>query len=86
MFTIVLDALVDSWLLPSSPGLVVGLVLSYLGFVLYLGPRIMANRKPYDLKYFMMTYNVIQVVYNSYLVILVRIQFCFKLCQHTVLC
>ncbi|XP_054287508.1 elongation of very long chain fatty acids protein 7-like [Macrosteles quadrilineatus] len=62
------DAMVDSWMLMSSPVSIVGLVAAYLGFVLYLGPKMMETRKPYDLKIAMMPYNLIQVVWNFYLV------------------
>uniref|UniRef100_A0A1B6FUC0 Elongation of very long chain fatty acids protein n=1 Tax=Cuerna arida TaxID=1464854 RepID=A0A1B6FUC0_9HEMI len=62
------DALVDSWVLTSSPASIVSVVVAYLVFVLYAGPKIMEKKKAFDLKLAMMPYNLIQVVYNFYLV------------------
>ena len=38
----------------------------YLFFVLYLGPRLMANRKPFSLKWIIIPYNLIMSVVNLY--------------------
>lgn len=44
------------------------ILLSYLFFVLYLGPRIMANRKPFQLKEAMIVYNFALVALSTYIV------------------
>lgn len=44
------------------------ILLSYLLFVLYLGPRIMANRKPFQLKEAMIVYNFALVALSIYIV------------------
>ncbi|XP_075210444.1 very long chain fatty acid elongase AAEL008004-like [Lycorma delicatula] len=51
-----------------NPGAIVTLVASYLFFVLKLGPHVMARRKPMELKYHMVAYNMLQVFLNTYLV------------------
>ncbi|CAB0013575.1 unnamed protein product [Nesidiocoris tenuis] len=58
---------VDSWFLMSTPTPVISLVLFYLYFVLSLGPKLMENRKPMNLKYTMVLYNLYQVVFSSWL-------------------
>lgn len=37
-------------------------------FVLYLGPKWMKNRKPFDLKYVIILYNVLQVYHNYWMI------------------
>ncbi|XP_075221544.1 very long chain fatty acid elongase AAEL008004-like [Lycorma delicatula] len=59
--------MVDSWFLMSSPYPVITIVATYLYFVLKLGPQYMTYRKPYNLKYVMMAYNLFQVIYNAWL-------------------
>lgn len=44
------------------------ILLSYVFFVLYVGPRFMANRKPYDLKTPMVIYNFSMVLFNALIV------------------
>ncbi|KAI8499684.1 hypothetical protein Bbelb_227350 [Branchiostoma belcheri] len=50
----------------SSPLLTYGLVLLYLLFV-WQGPRFMAKRKPFDLRWFMTPYNGVLVAWNGYI-------------------
>lgn len=45
-----------------------GILLSYAYFVLSLGPRLMANRKPMNLKNFMVVYNFSMVALSVYIV------------------
>lgn len=47
------------------------MIASYLFTVLKWGPEFMRNRKPYDLRAVMLTYNAVQVIYNVLLCILV---------------
>lgn len=44
------------------------ILLCYLFFVLYLGPRLMANRKPFQLKEAMIAYNFLLVGLSIYIV------------------
>ncbi|KXJ69192.1 hypothetical protein RP20_CCG028428 [Aedes albopictus] len=55
--------------LMNPPWLPVAIIGGYLYFVLNLGPKFMANRKPYDLKLLMQVYNILQVLANIYLFI-----------------
>lgn len=48
------------------------ILLCYLFFVLYLGPRIMANRKPFQLKEAMIVYNFTLVALSIFIVYEVR--------------
>ncbi|XP_022916078.1 very long chain fatty acid elongase 7-like [Onthophagus taurus] len=61
------DPLVDSWLFMKSPLPVVSILILYLYFVLYLGPKLMKNRKPFDLKNSLIAYNAYQVVFSLWL-------------------
>lgn len=54
--------------LMQSPIPMSAILLSYLFFVLYLGPRIMANRKPLQLKGPMIVYNFALVALSIYIV------------------
>lgn len=48
------------------------LITFYLYFVRKLGPSLMANRKPFSLKYAMILYNIFQVVANAAFLLWVR--------------
>ncbi|KAI1309050.1 Elongation of very long chain fatty acids protein 1 [Halotydeus destructor] len=54
---------------PGFPWKVVFIVLSYLAFVLKVGPAVMANRKPMQLKWPMRIYNAINVIACSFITI-----------------
>ncbi|KAH8337136.1 hypothetical protein KR059_000958, partial [Drosophila kikkawai] len=70
---------------PWSPMMILG---AYLFFVLKLGRKIMENRKPFDLRGVIKVYNIVQIVYNS-VVLLSAVYFLFVLkaydmsCVHT---
>ena len=49
-----------------SPLLMTSILLTYVYFVLSLGPRIMANRKPFQLRGFMVVYNFSLVALSLY--------------------
>uniref|UniRef100_A0A182MNY9 Elongation of very long chain fatty acids protein n=1 Tax=Anopheles culicifacies TaxID=139723 RepID=A0A182MNY9_9DIPT len=53
--------------LVDSPLLVLGIVVSYLYFVLRYGPRHMANRKPYNVLGIIKAYNLFQMAANGLL-------------------
>ncbi|XP_013134328.1 PREDICTED: elongation of very long chain fatty acids protein 7-like [Papilio polytes] len=56
------EDLTEKWLLMSSPIPVLAILITYLGFVLKIGPGFMRNRPPYNLKLFLVIYNIFQVV------------------------
>jgi len=58
------DPLVDSWFLMKSPLPILGILILYLYSVLRLGPRLMKNRAPFDLKYVLIAYNAYQVIFS----------------------
>ncbi|XP_063704326.1 very long chain fatty acid elongase 4-like [Culicoides brevitarsis] len=62
------DPEVDQWFLMKSPGPVFFILISYLSFVLFIGPRFMRNRKPFELKTIIIAYNAMQVVISAFLV------------------
>ncbi|XP_053672788.1 elongation of very long chain fatty acids protein 4 [Anopheles nili] len=59
------DPLIDSWPLMQTPGPIVTITGLYLLFVLWIGPRWMEHRKPYELKHTLIVYNAIQVVVST---------------------
>lgn len=65
------DPLIDSWLLMRSPATPVVIGLSYLLFVMKIGPMIMRDRKPFELKNVMIGYNALQIVLCFYIVSMV---------------
>lgn len=64
------------------------ILLCYLFFVLYLGPRIMANRKPFQLQEAMIVYNFSLVALSIFIVYEVRHQYLkspmFKDCRECI--
>ncbi|KAJ7410097.1 elongation of very long chain fatty acids protein 1 isoform X1 [Willisornis vidua] len=62
------DPRIADYPLMQSPFLVMGILLGYVYFVLSLGPRLMANRKPLNLKKFMVLYNFFLVGLSLYIV------------------
>lgn len=63
-----LDPRVRAYPLMESPVNMSAILLAYLAFVLYIGPRYMANRKPYHLKEAMIVYNFSLVALSIYIV------------------
>ena len=55
-----------------SPVSMTAILLCYLLFVLYVGPRMMANRKPLQLKEAMIVYNFTLVALSVFIVFEVR--------------
>lgn len=66
------NPLLDSWFLFGTPFPMVGILLGYMVFVLYLGPKFMKDRKPFNLKYVIIVYNMLQVYYNFWMIKTVR--------------
>uniref|UniRef100_A0A8D8PMD8 Elongation of very long chain fatty acids protein n=1 Tax=Cacopsylla melanoneura TaxID=428564 RepID=A0A8D8PMD8_9HEMI len=59
---------VDNWFLMNNWVPVVAIVVAYLFFVLYWGPKWMADKKPFEIKNVILVYNFIQTIYNAYIV------------------
>uniref|UniRef100_A0A8D8Z7K4 Elongation of very long chain fatty acids protein n=2 Tax=Cacopsylla melanoneura TaxID=428564 RepID=A0A8D8Z7K4_9HEMI len=64
---IVEDPVVDNWFLVQSWFPVTSIVVAYLVFVKVVGPRMMKNRQPYEIKHIILVYNLIQTLYNAYM-------------------
>lgn len=62
------DPRVKDYLLMESPVNMSAILLGYLFFVLYAGPKFMANRKPFQLKEAMIVYNLSLVALSVYIV------------------
>ncbi|XP_047474110.1 elongation of very long chain fatty acids protein-like [Penaeus chinensis] len=58
----------NAWLLMSSPLPSLALCLVFIASVTYVGPKLMAGRKPFsNLRSVMMAYNAFQVVFSAYI-------------------
>ncbi|BES94281.1 elongation of very long chain fatty acids protein [Nesidiocoris tenuis] len=55
-------------LLMDGPEYFIMVLAAYMYFVSILGPKLMKDRPPFDLKWFMYGYNTVQVVLNLYIV------------------
>ncbi|XP_052469977.1 elongation of very long chain fatty acids protein 1-like [Carassius gibelio] len=62
------DARVRDYPLMQSPIQMTVILLGYVIFVLYVGPRCMANRNPFRLNTAMIVYNFSMVAFNAYIV------------------
>ncbi|XP_050520258.1 elongation of very long chain fatty acids protein 4-like [Daktulosphaira vitifoliae] len=62
------DEKVDSWPLMKTPWPIFSILLIYALIVLKIGPKLMENRKPFNLKSVMVAYNLLQALYNCYLI------------------
>lgn len=62
------DPRVDGWLLMSSPFPTLLICAAYIYFVKSLGPRLMKNRAPFELRKTIIAYNVVQVVFSIWIV------------------
>ncbi|XP_039984360.1 elongation of very long chain fatty acids protein 1b [Xiphias gladius] len=63
-----IDPRLKDYPLMQSPIPMTAILLCYLFFVLYLGPRIMANLKPFQLKEAMIVYNFLLVALSIFIV------------------
>lgn len=62
------DARVRDYPLMQSPIEMTSILLVYVYFSVYVGPRLMANRKPFRLNTAMIVYNLSMVLLNAYTV------------------
>ncbi|XP_014237291.1 elongation of very long chain fatty acids protein AAEL008004-like isoform X3 [Trichogramma pretiosum] len=61
------DKRTTNWLLMSSPFPTLLICLSYVYLVKVLGPKLMENRKPFQLKNVLIAYNLFQVIFSAWL-------------------
>ncbi|XP_026475167.1 elongation of very long chain fatty acids protein AAEL008004 [Ctenocephalides felis] len=61
------DQRVNGWPMMSSPFPTLFICLSYAYFVKVIGPKLMENRKPFQLKYTLIVYNLFQVIFSCWL-------------------
>lgn len=66
-YILFLDPRVEDWLLMSSPLPQTIILGFYVYFVTSLGPKLMENRKPFELKKAMITYNFSIVLFSVYM-------------------
>lgn len=57
----------SSWMLTGSVWPITVIVISYLAFVLKIGPEYMKNREPLQIKKFLLVYNLFQAMANAYM-------------------
>lgn len=76
-FLIFPDSTMHEWPLMSSPVPVVAILAVYLLFVLKIGPKLMENRKPYNLKNILIGYNAYQVGFSLWMCATVSISWRF---------
>nr|UTO68440.1 elongation of very long chain fatty acids protein 1 [Daphnia magna] len=69
------DKRTDGWILADSPLTPIVISLAYLLVVKTLGPKLMENRKPFQLRNILFFYNAFQIAFNGWI-------FC-KTCQLT---
>lgn len=61
------DPRTRDWPMMSSPFPTLVVCLSYGYFVKVIGPKLMENRKPFNLRYTLILYNFIQVIFSAWL-------------------
>ncbi|XP_049954171.1 elongation of very long chain fatty acids protein AAEL008004-like [Schistocerca serialis cubense] len=61
------DPRVKDWFLMSSPFPTLFICLAYAYLVKRLGPRLMENRKPFELRGVLIIYNLFQVIFSAWL-------------------
>lgn len=59
------DARVKDWPFMSSPVPTIMITIAYLYFIKILGPQLMKDRKPYDLRTVMIIYNFMMVIVST---------------------
>jgi hypothetical protein len=67
IFSLVSDPRTAKWPLMSSPFPTLAICLSYIYVVKVLGPRLMENRKPMELRKVLVYYNLFQVLFSIWL-------------------
>jgi hypothetical protein len=72
-FSVISDYMADTWFLMGSPTPVLCIVACYLYFVLKLGPKLMASRKPLNMKPFLLAYNFTIALLSLYVAVMVSL-------------
>lgn len=67
LFNQLADSRTNDWWLIGNPIYPASILVCYIVFVLYVGPRIMKNRKPMELRYILIVYNFAQVLVSMWL-------------------
>jgi hypothetical protein len=67
MFSFVADPRTAKWPLMSSPFPTLAICLGYVYVVKFLGPRLMENRKPMELRKILVYYNLFQILFSMWL-------------------
>ncbi|XP_020296940.1 elongation of very long chain fatty acids protein AAEL008004-like isoform X2 [Pseudomyrmex gracilis] len=62
------DPFTRNWALVETPFPAIIITFAYLYFVLYAGPSYMKNRQSFNLRIFILFYNVFQILANAWLV------------------
>lgn len=63
----VLDPRVNGWPMLSSPFPTLAICLFYAYFAKTLGPRLMENRKPFQIRKLLIVYNAIQTMFSAWI-------------------
>lgn len=66
-FGFIVDPRVNGWAMMSSPLPTMAICLSYAYFSKVLGPRLMENRKPFDLRRILIFYNLVQTLFSTWI-------------------
>lgn len=66
------DPRVNDWALMSNPFPTLIICLSYVYISKFLGPKLMENRKPFDLRRILVMYNLIQTLFSTWIFYEVR--------------
>ncbi|XP_075148645.1 ELOVL fatty acid elongase 7 isoform X2 [Haematobia irritans] len=61
------DPRTRDWFLMSSPFPTIAISITYAYIVKILGPKLMENRKPFELRKVLIVYNLFQVLFSTYL-------------------
>lgn len=61
------DPRVNDWAMMSSPFPTVAICVSYAYFSKVLGPKLMENRKPFNLRWILITYNLLQTLFSAWI-------------------
>lgn len=66
-YNYILDPRVKDWPMMSSPLPTMAICLFYAYFSKVLGPKLMENRKPFDLRRILIVYNFIQTIFSTWI-------------------
>nr|CAD7452143.1 unnamed protein product [Timema tahoe] len=61
------DPRVNQWSMMASPFPTLAICLAYAYFAKVLGPRLMENRKPFNLRNVLIVYNFLQTIFSSWI-------------------